>query len=69
MKPSDKDEKSLRRNVGRSIKRTWLSIVTQVEMGSRSVYTNPATYSEATSEGNCVVSRCNTRWHALKDVE
>jgi hypothetical protein len=42
MKPGDKGPQGLRRPLGRSIKRTRLSVVTQVQVGSLSYLVNPA---------------------------
>ena len=69
MKPGDKCPKGLRRNSGRSIKRTRLSVVTQLKVGSLSHLLNPATDGEEIGTNTHPAFRRNTGRHEFKDVK
>ncbi len=69
MKPGDKGPKGSRRNSGRSIKRTRLSVVTQAKVGSHSDMLNPATDEEEIGMSTHPAFRRNTGRHVFKVVE
>ena len=68
MKPGDKSPQGLRRDLGRSIKRTRLSVVTQAKVGSLSYLPNPTTDEEEIGAGTHPAFRRNTGRHEFKDV-
>ena len=69
MKPGDKGPEGSRRPLGRSITRTRLSVVTQVQAGSLSYLVNPGIDAEATGTGTHRACRRNTGWHEGKEIE